>query len=164
MNFRTHQSLVQFDHCSPQPRTRVGRQHTDTTIAVCDPPTMHLCPLDSSQAYQCSACRDRWQGRSISGRYKTLHLSTLHLIWNPPSLHHSLPGNRPVRTLLLETSQLEKYNTKHIQTKPFSATLLSAGTLPELERQLLSDLAARHAPSIALEIRSSHNTANTHVC
>jgi hypothetical protein len=58
----------------------------------------------------------------------------------------------------------QRINTKHIQTKPFSATLLSAGTLPELERQLLSDLAASHAPSIALEIRSSHNTANTRAC
>jgi hypothetical protein len=57
----------------------------------------------------------------------------------------------------LETAQSEKYNTKHIQTSPFSATLLSAGTLPELERQLLSDLATRHAPSIAPEIRSGHN-------
>ena len=89
--------------------------------------------------------------------YKTLHLSTLQLLWNPPSLQHSLPGNHPVRALLLETAQLEKYNTKHIQTTPFSATLLSAGTLSELERQLLSDLATHQAPSIAPEIRSGHN-------
>ena len=80
-------------------------------------------------------------------------------------LLYTAAGIRPAyRTLLLETAQLEKYNTKHIQTKPFSATLLSTGTLPELERQLLSDLAVCHAPSIALEIRSSHNTANTHAC
>ena len=75
-------------------------------------------------------------------------------------LLYNCSGIRPIySTLFLETAQLGKYNTKHIQTKPFSATLLSAGTLPELERQLLSDLAASHAPSIALEIRSSHNTA-----
>jgi hypothetical protein len=59
--------------------------------------------------------------------------------------------NRGQLRAVLQTAQL--CNTKHIQTKPFSATLLSAGTLPELERQLLSDLAASHAPSIALEIR-----------
>jgi hypothetical protein len=80
-------------------------------------------------------------------------------------LLYTAAGIRPAyRTLLLETAQLEKYNAKHIQTKPFSATLLSVGTLPELECQLLSDLAASHAPSIALEIRSSHNTTNTHAC
>ena len=73
---------------------------------------------------------------------------TLHCSWDAPNLQNSL---------LLETAQSEKYNTKHIQTSPFSATLLSAGTLPELERQLLSDLATRHAPSIAPEIRSGHN-------
>ena len=73
-------------------------------------------------------------------------------------LLYTAAGIRPAyRTLLLETDQSEKYNTKHIQTKPFSATLLSAGTLPELERQLLSDLATSHAPSIAPEIRSGHN-------
>jgi hypothetical protein len=68
--------------------------------------------------------------------------------WDTPNLQNSL---------LLETAQSEKYNTKHIQTSPFSATLLSSGTLSELERQLLSDLATHHAPSIAPEIRSGHN-------
>ena len=77
-------------------------------------------------------------------------------------LLYTVAGIRPAyRTLLLETSQLEKYNTKHIQTSPFSATLLSAGTLPDLERQLLSDLDSSHPPSIDLEIHSSHITANT---
>ena len=72
------------------------------------------------------------------------HLSS----WNPPkpdilyTVHNSL---------LLETAQSEKYNTKHIQTSPFSATLLSAGTLSELERLLLCDLASQHAPSWPLK-------------
>jgi hypothetical protein len=39
---------------------------------------------------------------------------TLHCSWDPPNLQNSL---------LLETAQSEKYNTKHIQTSPFSATL-----------------------------------------
>jgi hypothetical protein len=68
--------------------------------------------------------------------------------WNTPNLQNSL---------LLETDQSEKYNTKHIQTSPCSDTLLSAGTLSELEWQLLSDLSTHHASSIAPEIRSGHN-------
>jgi hypothetical protein len=80
-------------------------------------------------------------------------------------LLYTAAGIRPAyRTLLLETSQLEKYNTKHIQTKPFSATLLSAGTLPDLERQLLSYLDSSHPPSIVLQIRSNHITVNTREC
>ncbi len=43
------------------------------------------------------------------------------------------------------------------KTSPFSATILSAGTLPELLGPLLFALATSHAPSIASEIRSGHN-------
>jgi hypothetical protein len=47
-------------------------------------------------------------------------------------LLYTVVGIRPsYRTLLLETSQLEKYNTKHIPKQPFSVTLLSTGTLTE---------------------------------
>ena len=74
----------------------------------------------------------------------------LHCCRNPPSLQKSPLGIRPI----------EKYNTKHIQPKPFSATLPSAGTLPELEGQLLSVLAARHAPSMSL--KSAQVTTQLH--
>jgi hypothetical protein len=76
------------------------------------------------------------------------YLSTL--CRNSPSLQNSPLGIRPI----------EKYNTKHIQPKPFSPTLLSAGTLPELEGQLLSVLDARRAPSMSL--KSAQATTQLH--
>jgi hypothetical protein len=79
-------------------------------------------------------------------------------------LLHTAAGIRPVyRTLLLETVQLEKYNTKHIQTSPFSVTLLSAGTLPELEGLLLRFPASPRDMHRRLSLKSGQvtTTANT---
>ena len=72
------------------------------------------------------------------------------------TVHNSLNSH------LLETVQSEKYNTKHIQTRPFSDTLLNTGTLSDLECQLLFNLTTSHGPSISPEIRSGHNH-NYHV-